>query len=486
MKKLLIVSCLWILTLPAHPQNASDALRYSRIFYGGTARFQGLGSAMGAVGADFSIASTNPAGLGLYKSFEMTISPSFRIGDTRSDYNGTTSSDNKVNFNLGDFGTVFPINMKKDDHSRGIMNLTFAIGVNRQNDYNNRVYINGLNNSSSMLTQFINTLNDQHVPASQIDNLYPFDIGPAYDANLIFFDSLQNRFMCDAPNGGVYQKMSITSYGSVNEFVMSFAGNFSDKLYFGATLGIPYIRYFESSTYQEIKSDTAIHYFRTLIYDQVLQTRGTGVNFKVGLIYRPANWVRIGAAIHTPTFYGNMHDSWSSAMSATFDDPTWNNTQYSPQGDYDYQLTTPFRAIGSVAFIVGPYGLISAEYEYVNYNQARFHDTNDSYGDVNQTIQDSYKAPLNLRFGTEWRIWNFRVRGGFGYYGSPYKNGLNDGKCLQASGGFGYRGRNIFADIAYVWTQTKSDYYLYDPSLVNPASLNSQTYSAVFTFGVHF
>jgi hypothetical protein len=327
------------------------------------------------------------------------------------------------------------------------------------------------------------------ITPGQINNDYPFDIALAYNADLIYYDTSAHMYRNDAPNGGVYQQKSIKTIGSVNEFEFSFGANVNDKVYFGATIGIPYLRYYESSVYQETKTNDSIPYFNSLSFEQVLETHGTGINLKVGVIYRPANWVRIGAAIHTPTYYANMRDSWSSNMYAAFEDGSWNNTQFSPDGKYNYMMTTPFRAIGSLAFIIGPYGLISAEYEYVNYNQARFYDQsqdNTIYSDVNSSIKDSYRSPVNLRIGTEWRIWDFRLRGGFGYYGSPYKNGINDGERLLASGGFGYRGKHLFADLTYVWTRTKDQYYLYDPTLVNPSSNTLSSSSVVMTWGVRF
>ncbi|HTX88964.1 MAG TPA: hypothetical protein VMC08_08250 [Bacteroidales bacterium] len=486
MKKLFFFLTICILSVPAISQNASDALRYSRIFYGGSARFQGLAGAMGAVGGDFSVIATNPGGLGIFKSSEISITPNIWIGMSQSDYNGTTANDHKVSFGLGDLGFVFSIPMDKRHRTGGIKYLNFAFGINRQNDFNNRIYIQGQNNTSSMLTDYVNVLNSQPgITPDQINNQYPFDIALAYNANLIFYDTLHNQYMNDAYHGGVMQEKSITTYGSMNEFEFAFGANYNDKLYFGATIGIPYLRYYEHSIYSEAKTDPTIQYFQYLSYEQVLETHGVGVNFKAGLIYRPANWIRIGAAIHTPTFYGMMRDAWSSNMYAEFENNSWNNTQYSPAGNYNYALTTPFRAIGSLAFIIGPYGLISAEYEYDNYNQARFH-AQDSFDATNQDIKDSYKSPLNLRFGTEWRIWDFRVRGGFGYYGSPYKNDINDGERLLASGGFGYRGKHFYGDLTYVWTRTTEDYYLYNPELVNPSYNKLYSNSVVMTWGVRF
>ncbi len=490
MKKLFLILTLGVLTVPMFAQTASDALRYSRILYGGTARFQGLAGAMGAVGADFSVISTNPAGLGIYKSSEVTFTPSFWISHSSTDYNGVNATDNRFNFALGNWGFVMSIAPDKKKNSSGLKNFNFAIGINRQNDFNNRVYISGPNNKSSLLTDYANILNNQSIPEGQINNYYPFDIALAYNSGLVYYDSATNRYANDAPNGGVYQTKAIYTHGSMNEFDFAFGANVGDKLYFGATIGVPFLRYYETSDYIETKTDESIPYFRSLDYYQTLETHGTGINFKVGVIYRPANWVRIGAAIHTPTFYGNMRDRWSSSMYAAFDSAITNNTQYSPLGEYNYMMTTPFRAIGSVAFIIGPYGLISAEYEYVNYNQAKFNEqgsnTGANYSELNTTIKDTYRSPLNLRFGTEWRVWDFRIRGGFGYYASPYKDNINDGKTLLFSGGFGYRGKHLFADLTYVGTKTKVQYYLYDPNLVNPADISNYNSSVVMTWGVRF
>ena len=289
-------------------------------------------------------------------------------------------------------------------------------------------------------------------------------------------------------SGGVNQQKIVSSSGSINEFDISAGGNYNDKLYFGITIGIPFIRYFESSIYTETSTDPSIPYFRSLADYQYLQTTGTGVNFKAGLIYRPVAWFRIGAAIHTPTYYGNMKDSWNSSMTSVFKDSTqWNRTIYSPLGYYDYQMATPFRAIGSLAFTIGNYGLISAEYEYVNYNQARFYSGDTSnFSSVNSEIKSSYTSPVNVRFGTEWRIDHFRVRGGFGYYGTPYKSGSSTGEQFVISGGIGYRAKYWFFDAGYSWTQMKSDYYFYDPTLVNPSHNTLYSNNIFATFGVRF
>jgi len=485
MKRILISILFISLTHSLFSQTASDALRYSRILNEGSARFQGLGGAMGALGGDFSSILTNPGGLGLYTSSEFTFSPTIRLENSNANYNSEINNDNRINGAIGDLGLVFHIG-GKDKSSSGFKGFNIAVGVNRENDFNSRVFMEGTNNKNSLLTQYADVLNSTPggITPQMINDRYPFDIALAYNSNLIFYDSVNHKYTNDAPNGGVIQAKSINTSGSINEYDFAFGANYNDRLYFGFTIGIPVINYYENTQYTETKNDTAVHYFQSMTFNQQLETHGTGINFKLGLIYRPADWVRIGAAIHTPTYYGNMRDVWTSDMTGEFTSVI--NTAYSPIGNFNYQLITPFRAIGSLAFIIGKFGLISGEYEYVNYSQASLSASNASFSAVNSDIKNQYKTPLNLRLGTEWRIHNFRLRGGFGYYGSPYQSSINTSEMDVASIGWGYRAKHFFFDMTYQWSQTKENYYFYDPSYVNPSVNTYHTNTVTTTFGFRF
>jgi len=76
MKKLcLIILLVLSLTIWADAQTVDDALRYSQIFYSGTSRFSSMGGAFTALGGDLSTLSQNPAGIGLFRSSEVSITP---------------------------------------------------------------------------------------------------------------------------------------------------------------------------------------------------------------------------------------------------------------------------------------------------------------------------------------------------------------------------------------------------------------------------
>ena len=219
-------------------QTSEDALRYSRLFYSGTARFQGMAGAFGAVGADFSVLSTNPGGIGMFKITEFSITPDLWLANSSAGYNNITSTDNKVNFAMGNIGVVFTINTNKKDKTGGFQNFNFGFGINRENDFNSRIFMKGPNNKISLMENYANVLNNYPggLPQDMVSNTYPFDIGLAYDANLLYFDTTQNRYRADAMNGGVMQQKIVTTSGSINEFDISFGGDYNDKLYFGGTI----------------------------------------------------------------------------------------------------------------------------------------------------------------------------------------------------------------------------------------------------------
>jgi hypothetical protein len=72
-------------------QDLADALRYSNLTIQGTARAGAMGNAFGALGGDFTSASINPAGIGVYRTSEFTITPISGSTKVNSTYYGTGS-----------------------------------------------------------------------------------------------------------------------------------------------------------------------------------------------------------------------------------------------------------------------------------------------------------------------------------------------------------------------------------------------------------
>jgi len=480
--KIVFFSAIFLLfTGISFAQNATDALRYSSVNYFGSARFTAMGGAFGAVGADFSTLSINPAGLGLYKTSEVVFSPFVYNTQTKSSFFGTHASDDKYNFSFTNMGGVLTAEYPNRLDQPGWRNVQFGFGYNRLLDFNNRVLIEGFNDQNSLLTGYVEYANKYGIERNSPEEL-------AEKANLIFYDDATQRFYCDMPNGGVLQRKAISTEGSMNEIVLSAAANYSDKLYLGVTFGFPTFRYYEESVYSEADVENRNEYFRSLTLRQQLETTGTGFNLKAGIIARPVDWLRVGVAYHSPTFFTNMHDTWSSQLDSYFDKEIEDKSVTSRLGEYDYELTDPSKVIGSAAVLIGKMGLISADYQFVDYRNAKLRPTAD-FLDVNNSIENSFSTQNIIRVGTEWRFGPFSTRAGYSLYESPFANNINDAERKTWSLGVGYRENNFYLDFAYAHATSSEKYFMYDPmnGTSQPApTLNYTGNMAVMTLGFKF
>jgi hypothetical protein len=447
-----------------------------------------MGGAFGSLGADFSTLSTNPAGIALFKKSEFTFSPSLFIGQTFSTYNGMKRDDSKENFNMGNAGIV--ITTKAENENSPLRYYHFGFGINRLNDFNKRVRIEGVNIENSITDVWVDYANGIYFGDIE-DDLYgdfAYDLNPAWWTYLIdTIPGTVDQYYGAAEGGPVMQKKYITSWGSMNEMVISGGANIKDRLYIGGTIGIPFIRYFEESNYGEIDEGDNFNGFQSLNVYQYLRTSGSGINLKFGLIARPINWLRVGAAIHSPTWYNNMKDTWYSEFTSVADNGE-KLTSLSPEGRYNYRLETPFKAIGSVSVVLWRIALISADYEYIDYSNSKLRAPDYYFDSENNAIRSIYTQTQNIRFGTEIRFGHFSVRGGAALYGSPFIEGINDAETIYYSGGFGYRDKHFYFDLSYTRGESTSDYYLYGSENVNinPVSNQLITNNIVATTGFRF
>lgn len=427
-----------------------------------------MGGAFGALGADFSSLSTNPAGIGIYKKSEFTFSLGFQNRRVESEFIGNHNEGNHFNVDMPDLGLVlaFPKKSTNDWTQFG-----FAIGYNRLANFNTETYFEGKNKSNSILDSFTDMIN-QNGGATE-DNLYSdyaFDADLAYQTYLLDPDTVNlNQYISVIPNGGAYQSKSISTNGGMGEFSIGFGGTYNEQLSFGVTVAFPSIRYTEETTYEEKDKDNEITNgdtlnlidFKSLQYNQYLETTGNGINAKFGVIFKPTDWIRLGAAIHTPTYF-YLSDRYKSNMKSSFGDGS-SYTYDSPDGVYSYNLTTPFKAIGSLAFIFGKSGLISLDYEITDYTASKLKASDYNFSSENKIINSYYKGfASNLRGGMEWKYEKFAFRAGAAYYSSPIKEKYTtkdtDQHMIVYTGGIGFRDKKYFVDLGYAYSQ-RSEFY---------------------------
>lgn len=520
MKKYIIISSLILtVTFSGFAQNESDVLLSSQTNLTGTARSTGLSGAMGAVGGDMSALSINPAGIAVYRSSEFSMSTGFITNTTDATQGGMTMSDTKtiMPFNhIGLIGTYKPLREK----SQGVISSNFGFTYNRINNYNQNIYWQGENVNYSILDKAVMD-GAGYLPADFNPETEPFNYsntlsGLAYNTYLLneinensgeYFNVFEG-FDADGniywlPTNGIRQIQRVDVSGNGGEYGFTAGMNISNILLLGGSMNFQHISYDELSTYREIDAygldnpqPFDIDYFD---YHQHRNLSATSINFKIGAIIKPINELRIGLALHTPNWY-QFHQEYSSAFTSYFKD----NKQYNASSSlqvYDYDLNTPLKFIGSIAYLFGNRGLISADYEYQDYSSAKFNTASNSniddaslMAELNNGISTAFQTTHSFRFGAECRLTdNVIARAGYSFQGSPYKEEYLSKKMefTTYSCGLGFRSDFFFIDTAFMLVDQNKDHYVYNWSnpnypAVQPTLLESKTYYGTITVGYKF
>ncbi len=508
-------------TATAYAQIPEDALRYSFYPQSGTARNMAIGGAMGSLGGDINATFVNPAGLGFYKTGEVAFTPGYFLNNNKADFRGTATKEKRNVFGLGTTGFVAGYTPRYNDKSSSAFSLAFT----QTASFNNSVKYSGLNNYSSFSEQFAiefaQELNKNGFAAfDQVLNqnsTLPYTSAVALYTYLIDTVKVGNSYVVKgAPEyildagQAIKQEMTKDTKGGLYELALGFAHNYNDKWYVGGTISLPIISYNSYTTFKE--SDTSArtdNYFNNFVYKDNFSTKGVGFAGRLGVIYRPQDYLRLGLAIHTPMFMG-LTDRRTVTLHTALENPvnsfdvsskTFTNNQ---EGQSKYMQSNAWKVIGSASYVFREVenvkrqkGFITADVEYVNHKGSRFSSDNEQptdeekayYKSLNQVIKNEYKGAFNFRVGGELKFNILMTRLGFAYYSNPYNKAVGyKGNRMLLSGGLGYRNKGMFFDLTYVYGITKDadvPYRLSD-RLNTYASLKQQRGNLLATIGFKF
>lgn len=462
----------------ATAQNEVDAYRFGRTMAGGTARSAGMANAYGALGADAGALSINPAGMGLYRNTEISFTPALEVNTVNSLYNGKEVSDAKARFHFSNVALI--LHSPAEKAGSPWRSGTFGVVYDRQATHHWGRQAVGDQVATSILDDFAaqaeGTRNDE------LYDLFPFAAGLAWETYGIDpldpADSLGTSYKPALPPGGlVDQVITIDSRGATNNTAFFYSGNYLDKLYIGASLGIVGYRYKHVRLHTETIADEQVD-LKDLNYREDLSITGNGVDVKAGVIYRFHDRFRMGLAVHSPMWM-TMNDSYNTNMNTTFRTPSAvdGRTSYSsasPDGVFTYKLVSPMRAVLSAAYLAGEHGLFSVDYEYADYAAMRFRpssriDNSYTYTAENGIIQQVFRPVHGVRVGTEWRSngWYFRM--GWAFAPDAYKP--SDFAHAQATrtyaAGIGYRTDHLSVDLGGNLVQGYANHHPYSPAFAN-------------------
>ncbi len=471
---------------------AGEAFRFSEIQQTGTARFRGIGGNQAALGGDASNLFGNPAGLAFYNRSELSLSPSVNILSNDATYLGNNSLSNGTKFSVGQLGLIFA---GGDNNGSRWRRTTFGVGYNQNTNYFNEFSFQGRNNRSSFVDPILQDANQRNVLGSQIDAEYNPNTNQATDLlaaayQLFLVNGVPagtndsgapfTRFDATRPRD---QRNTFSSTGSQSQWTFAYAGNLDDKLYLGANLGLATVRYNTDNVLTETIVNGQV--FDTNAQRDRLTVRGNGFNLKIGAIYKLTPDIQIGATVATPTFM-SIRETFNQSLSVVARDPNLplnNNSVDVQPSDFNYNITTPFRATGGATVFLGKgkIGFLTASAEYVGYGGLRASTTDngnaqsntDFRNGVRNSVQSTYQSVVNVRGGAEVRAGLFRVRAGVAYLPDPYVQKFDniDRSRLLLSGGVGIRNERFFADVSGTYNTFKSAFTPY--TLPNTADYGS-------------
>lgn len=472
MRKILL-SFLTLVSLQSYAQNEADAIRYSFQSIGSTARSYGLAGAFGAVGADFSCASINPSGMARFRTSQFGISTSFYNIRDKASYINKDIEDRKFNFNLPNVSFVF--NIPGEDYyakkPEGFVNFVFSFNMNRMNNFHLSSLYDGTNSSSSITQNWAERATATgSVPSDfsrySIEHL-------AYSLWAIDKDTNSSSPAYMSAYGKnsaikVDQLGNIITKGALNDYNVSFAGNYQQVFLFGMSLGVKSVRYIYNSSFKETDvRNINLKDINNVELDEYVKTTGLGFNAKIGATVCPNEYLRIGYAFHSPTVY-NLKDSYNYTMNTVFDyqakdqfgDYRIGGKMQTPSAIYNYKITSPSRNVFSIALVDKKVGFLSLDIETVNYTSAKLTPTKKNASDYSFTEENLRIKTLlnpgavNLRFGGEYVYDKYRFRAGYARYPSPYRNNavpyVSDLVNNIYTLGFGIKTKNYALDLALV------------------------------------
>lgn len=555
MKKTVITILMAFAAISSYAQSAYSALMLSENDYEGTARTAAMGNAFTALGGDIGAVSINPAATAVSKYSQFSISPGVSIISSTASgvspyengdlpYFQRTMRNNNTMFNLPNIGVALSFNTGRKS---GIKSYSAAFIVNKTASYDQNLYAAGSNSTTSFMGQMayeasINGYSSADLGSEDAFNLMPWKPVIGYNTGMIdpFYDIYvgatekvyddKTAFM----GGTVNQAYGRNISGSKYEYILNAGMNISDFIYLGVNLTMHSMNYSYSEYFKETAADPdefkisytdddgneiprLTKYFNSMKYNMNYSYSGIGYSAKIGVIVTPAQGLRLGAAIQTPTI-NTIEETWDESGETEFSGEGGGRySSESPYGENTWTFRTPLRANFGVAYTFGSNGLISADYEVCNYGNTRYKSSlyteRNVLEDINDEMKNSYGASHKLRIGAEYKPTHFlALRAGYNLNCSAEKAiwdgfefaGIKPTFSHKAALGLGFSSnKSFFADIActrsfladeyfmpysdYVYTYNKEGDLTVDPNYYAPEILiKSSLWNVILTIGFRF
>jgi ribosomal protein S27AE len=493
MKNIIPVFLIGLVFSNVNAQQVSDALRYAQDDITGSARYRAMSGAFGALGGDLSALNVNPAGSAVFMNNFGSITLSNFNQKNSSNYFGTQTSADNSSFDMNQLGAVWVFNSYNANSKWG--KFTLAINYDNANNYNNSLYSQGYNPTNSISNYFRSyangtpevVLNNNPFGALTFNEQQAF-LG--YNGYLINPAAGNQYVSAVNPNGNYYQENSVESRGYNGKLSFNLATEYDKRLYFGVNLNSHFTDLNTVSSFYEDYFDSpdsnAASGAQSSRFTNDLYTYGNGFSFQLGAIAKVTEAFRVGLSYESPTWY-NLNDELLQTLSVNCPDCGTNNGNFFADPDLKifyptYQLQTPSKYTGSLAYVIATSGLISLDYTVRDYGGTTFRPENE-FVQSNAALASTLTISNEIRIGAEYRIKRWSLRGGYRFEESPFKDNSALGNLNSISTGFGYNFGNIKLDMAYSYAKRENNQPIFTQGFTDAARIDAIQNNVTLTLG---
>lgn len=483
-------------------QDINDALRYSNGEVIGSARYRALSGAFGALGGDLSAISVNPAGSAIFANSFASVSLNVSDVDNETAYFGSRNASSDSDLSLNQGGGVFVF--KSRNENKPWKKFALSVAFDNTKNYDDNWMSRG-ENTSSIDQYFLN--NAQGLRLDQISALDGETASDAYaDIGSSFGSQYQQAFLgydsfilepaTDVDDNTIYssniaagnfdQEYAYSATGYNGKIAFNVGAQYGDDLYLGLNLNSHFLNY-ERSTFLYEKNNNTGSIVNQVGFENNIITNGTGFSFQLGTIYKLSDEFRIGFTYDSPTWM-TITEETSQYIETVRVDGVNNVLQIVDPRIVnlfpDYNLQSPGKITGSLAYIFGKQGLLSFDYSRRDYSNIQFKPKSDAYFRAqNNIISDALTAAAIYKLGGEYKVNQFSFRGGYRFEESPYKNGTTVGDLTGYSLGLGYNFGNTKLDLTYDAFNQEREYQLFNTGLTDATNIDANNSNITLTLG---
>jgi hypothetical protein len=411
---------------------------YSNNSINGTAKYNSMAGSMGALGGDISSASVNPAGIGVFIASDVNLTLGINNNKNTSTLAGRSVGYKLNNTDLNNSGGVLSINLGETASKWKFVNI-------------------GINYTTQSIDNYIESQGNQNIQIAST---------PTETINSSNY----------ALAGHWYDR-----YGDISKTSFTVGANYDNQLYFGAGLNFhnSYLNQYDSASF---RNGNSLLRFDKQFTD--FEEKADGFSANIGVIAKLSNQFRFGAAIETPTWWN---------MDRYYNKYYLNSNLYDRNYE-DRKLSTPMKASISAAFVPSKNFALNVDF-IQGITKPKYKEYGDAEAELNDFFNETYKNSSEVRVGAEYRIMDFRLRGGYAYQGNSFDNmstlSFNDngsasnqsysnlfvGKRNIIGAGIGYDFKAFYIDASYQnITSTYSSPFLFGKLITTPKEIYTSGY----------